>query len=246
MGTTTKRVAKYNTHNNSFTKETFPVTGMTCAGCAVSVESVLKSSDGVKDAGVNYATQTGWAEFDHSKTTPERLRNVIRSIGYDIIIDEEDPQQMQEELQRKSYRNLKVRTLWSALLSAPVVIVGMFFMNMPYAGWIMMTFATPVVFWFGRKFFINAWKQATHRKANMDTLVALSTGIAWVFSTFNVIYPEYWHQYGLHAHVYFEVAAMIILFISLGKLLEEKAKSRTSSAIKKIDRTSAKDRHTCR
>lgn len=98
----------------------------------------------------------------------------------------------------------------------------------------MMVLATPVVFFLGRNFFINAWKQAKHHKANMDTLVALSTGIAWLFSAFNTIYPEFWHQRGLHAHVYFEAAAVVIAFISLGKLLEEKAKSNTSSAIKKL------------
>jgi Cu2+-exporting ATPase len=116
----------------------------------------------------------------------------------------------------------------------PVVIIGMFFMDMPYGNYIMMAFATPVVFFLGRNFFVNAWKQARHGKANMDTLVALSTGIAWLFSTFNTLYPEFWHERGLHAHVYFEAAAVVIAFISLGKLLEEKAKSNTSSAIKKL------------
>jgi Cu2+-exporting ATPase len=110
----------------------------------------------------------------------------------------------------------------------------MFFMDIPYANYIMMALATPVVFYFGRSFFINAWKQATHRKANMDTLVALSTGIAYLFSAFNTFYPEFWHARGLHAHVYFEAAAVVIAFISLGKMLEEKAKSNTSSAIKKL------------
>lgn len=218
----------------SIVKQIFPVTGMTCAGCAISVESMLKSAVGVRDAGVNFANHTAWAEFDQSKTSPQTLQNTIRSVGYDIIIDSEDPQQLQQELQLKHYEDLKKRTILSALLSVPVVIVGMFFMNLPYGNWIMMVFATPVVFWFGRKFFINAWKQARHRKANMDTLVALSTGIAWLFSAFNTIYPQFWHQFGLHVHVYFEAAVMIVVFISLGKLLEEKAKSNTSSAIKKL------------
>lgn len=207
---------------------------MTCAACAVSVESMLKSAEGVKDAGVNFANQTAWAQYDETKTTPQKLQSTIRSIGYDIIIDAEDPQQVQQDLQLKQYKDLKKRTIWSTILSAPMVVIGMFYMNMPYGTWIMMALSTPVVFWFGRKFFINAWKQAKHRKANMDTLVALSTGIAWLFSAFNTVYPEFWHQRGLHAHVYFEVASMIIVFISIGKLLEEKAKSNTSSAIKKL------------
>src|SRR5690606_12526507 len=95
-------------------------------------------------------------------------------------------------------------------------------------------FSTPVVLWLGRDFFINAWKQAKHRSANMDTLVALSTGIAYVFSVFNMFFADFWHQWGLHAHVYFEAAAVMIAFILLGKLLEEKEKGKTSTAIKKL------------
>jgi Cu2+-exporting ATPase len=215
-------------------KATFPVLEMTCAACAVSVESMLKSTQGVLDAGVNFANQSAWVTYDPDIATPQTLQNAIRAIGYDLVIDTENQQEVKETAQRKAYEALKQRTIWSSLLSLPVVIIGMFFMNMPYANWIMMVLATPVVFYFGRSFFVNAWKQARFRKANMDTLVALSTGIAWLFSAFNTIYPEYWHQRGLHAHVYFEAAAVIIAFISLGKLLEERAKSNTSSAIRKL------------
>ena len=105
---------------------------------------------------------------------------------------------------------------------------------MPYANPIMWFFSTPVVLWLGRDFFINAWKQAKHRSANMDTLVALSTGIAYLFSVFNMLYPEFWEQRGLQAHVYFEAAAVIIAFILIGRLLEERAKGGTSAAIKKL------------
>ncbi|MBW7892284.1 MAG: copper-translocating P-type ATPase, partial [Chitinophagaceae bacterium] len=119
-------------------------------------------------------------------------------------------------------------------LSLPVVVIGMFFMDMPYGNEVMWAFATPVVLWLGKDFFINAWKQAKHRSANMDTLVALSTGIAYLFSVFNTLFADFWHQRGLHAHVYFEAAAVIIAFILLGKLLEERAKGNTSSAIKKL------------
>ncbi|HRC92429.1 MAG TPA: copper-translocating P-type ATPase, partial [Bacteroidia bacterium] len=107
-------------------------------------------------------------------------------------------------------------------------------MDLSYANEIMWLFSTPVVLWFGKDFFINAWKQAKHRSANMDTLVALSTGIAYLFSVFNMLFPQFWHQRGLHAHVYFEAAAVIVAFILLGKMLEEKAKGKTSSAIKKL------------
>jgi P-type Cu2+ transporter len=223
------------THKKASTiKETFPVLEMTCAACAVSVESMLKSVAGVQDAGVNFANQSAWVVYDPAVATVDILRNTVRSIGYDLVIDKENQQEAKEESQRRHYRHLKQRTIWSIVLSLPIVIIGMFFMNMPYGNWIMMTLATPVVFYLGRHFFANAFKQAKHRKANMDTLVALSTGIAWLFSAFNTIYPEFWHQRGLHAHVYFEAAAVVIAFISLGKLLEEKAKSNTSSAIKKL------------
>ncbi|GHB87582.1 heavy metal translocating P-type ATPase [Persicitalea jodogahamensis] len=214
-------------------KETFPVLGMTCAGCAASVESMLKSTEGVYDAGVNYANQTAWVEYEDS-VKPEDLQNAVRSVGYDLVVDVEDPRQVQQEIQQKQYEELKKRTIWASLLSLPIVVIGMFFMDMPYANWIMMALATPVVFYFGRSFFSNAYKQAKFGKANMDTLVAVSTGIAYLFSAFNTFYPQFWERQGLPAHVYFEAAAVIIAFILLGKLLEERAKSNTSSAIKKL------------
>lgn len=215
-------------------KETFPVLEMTCAACAVSVESMLQSVPGVSNAGVNFANQTAWVEYDAARVTHQQLQAAVRSIGYDLVIDTGNKTEVQQQAQRKHYQQLKQRTLWASLLSLPVVVIGMFFMNMPYANWIMLILATPVVFYFGRSFFVNAWKQARHRKANMDTLVALSTGIAWLFSTFNTIYPAFWHHRGLHPHVYFEAAAVVIAFISLGKLLESKATSNTSTALKKL------------
>lgn len=215
-------------------RENFPVLEMTCAACAVSVESMLKATTGVKDAGVNFANQTAWVEYDNTIAKPVDLQNAVRSIGYDLVMDVEDPQAVQEESQRRHYAEVKNRTIWSSILALPVVIIGMFFMDMPYGQHISMLLSAPVVFYFGRNFFINAWKQARHRKANMDTLVALSTGIAFLFSVFNTFFPEFWHARGLHAHVYYEAAAVVIAFISLGKLLEERAKSNTSSAIKKL------------
>lgn len=229
-----KELGKKNGNNGRYMRETFPVLEMTCAACAVSVESMLKSTAGVKDAGVNFANQTAWVEYDSHQAKPADLQNSVRSLGYDLVVDAEDPHAVQEEAQRKHYEEVKKRTIWSTVLSIPVVIIGMFFMNMPYGTYISMALAAPVVFYFGRNYFVTAWKQARHGKANMDTLVALSTGIAFLFSTFNTFFPEFWHARGLHAHVYFEAAAVVIAFISLGKLLEEKAKSNTSSAIKKL------------
>lgn len=216
------------------TKETFPVLEMSCASCAASVASMLQSVPGVQDASVNYADQTAQVAYDTDSVTPQALRNVIRSIGYDLVIETDNREQIQEQAQLQHYKDLKHRTIAALLLSAPVVAIGMFFMDIPYANWIMLVLSTPVIFYFGRQFFVNAWKQASHRKANMDTLVALSTGIAWIFSVFNTVNPDYWHARGLHAHVYFEAAAVVVAFISLGRLLEERAKSNTSAALKKL------------
>ncbi|HEY0656439.1 MAG TPA: heavy metal translocating P-type ATPase [Chryseosolibacter sp.] len=215
-------------------KETFPVLDMSCAACAVSVESMLKATPGVNDAAVNYANQTAWVEYDPQKAKPQDLQKSVRSIGYDLVVDTEDPQAVQEESQRKHYEEVKTRTIWSSILAVPVVVIGMFFMDIPYGTYISLALTAPVVFYFGRSFFINAWKQGRHGRANMDTLVALSTGIAFLFSAFNTFFPEFWHARGLHAHVYYEAAAVVVAFISLGKLLEERAKSNTSSAIKKL------------
>jgi P-type Cu2+ transporter len=215
-------------------KTTFPVLEMSCAACAVSVESMLNTTKGVVNASVNFANQSAQVEYDPLIAQPADLQNSVRAIGYDLIIDVEDPQRLKEEAQEKHYKEVKNRTIYSSLLAFPVVVLGMFFMDLPYASYISMFLSAPVVFYFGRNFFTNAWRQGKHGKANMDTLVALSTGIAFIFSAFNTFFPEFWHARGLHAHVYYEAAAVVIAFISLGKLLEEKAKSNTSSAIKKL------------
>lgn len=216
-------------------KKSFPVLQMTCASCAVSVESMLKAQQGVLDASVNYANAKVSIEFIPGIVQTESLRSAVQSIGYDLLIDESaSNDETVENIQKEKFIKLKKKTYWALALSTPVVIIGMFFMSMPYANEIMWVFSTPVILWLGRDFYINAWKQAKHRSANMDTLVALSTGVAYVFSVFNTLFPHFWHERGLHAHVYFEAAAVIIAFILLGKLLEEKAKGNTSSAIKKL------------
>jgi len=216
-------------------KKSFPVLQMTCASCAVSVESIIKSQAGVVDVSVNYANAKISVEFIPSLVKVESFRKAVQSIGYDLLIDESTSgDETIEQIQEKNFKTLKKKTYWALILSIPVVVIGMFFMNMPFANEIMWFLSTPVLFWLGSDFYINAWKQAKHRSANMDTLVALSTGVAYIFSVFNTLFPEFWHEKGLHAHVYFEAASVIIGFILLGKLLEEKAKGNTSSAIKKL------------
>jgi len=216
-------------------KKTFPVLEMTCASCAVSVESILKSQQGVVGAFVNFATATVVVEYIPGVVEPIDLKKAVQSVGYDLLVEKnKDEANAIENLQLEKFALLKKKTIWALVLSAPLVIIGMFFMNMPYANILMWVLSSPVVLWLGRDFFKNAWKQAKHRTANMDTLVALSTGVAYLFSVFNTLFPEFWHQKGLHPHVYFEAAAVVIAFILLGKLLEEKAKGNTSSAIKKL------------
>ncbi|WP_158826979.1 heavy metal translocating P-type ATPase [Mucilaginibacter lacusdianchii] len=213
---------------------TFPVTGMTCAGCAASVESMISSQQGVEKAEVNYASQSVKVAFHPEIIKPSEFQKAVQSVGYDLILDTENGKALQEEAQQTHYQHLKTKLLWAAALTVPVVLLGMFFMDLPYANYCMLALTAPVLFIFGRNFFVGAWKQARHARANMDTLVALSTGIAFLFSLFNTLYPEFWHKRGLHAHVYYEAAAVVIVFILLGKLLEERAKSNTSSAIKKL------------
>lgn len=215
--------------------QSFPVLGMTCASCASSAESIVQHLEGVVKASVNFATGNLTVDYLSDITNAETLQKAVQSVGYDLLIEDETKQQETlEAIHEKKFHTLKRKTIWAVILSLPVVVIGMFFMNMPYADPIMWAFSTPVVLWLGRDFFINAWKQAKHRSANMDTLVALSTGIAYVFSVFNMLFADFWLKRGLEAHVYFEAAAVIIAFILLGKLLEEKAKGNTSSAIKKL------------
>ncbi|WP_131536582.1 heavy metal translocating P-type ATPase [Pedobacter nototheniae] len=211
-----------------------PVLGMSCAACAVSVESMIAAQPGVDKAEVNYATQSVKVLYHADQVQPVDFQKAIQSVGYDLILDVESGREKQEEVQRSNYESLKKRMIASSILTIPVVIIGMFLMDMPYANYIMLALTTPILFVFGKNFFINAYKQAKFGKANMDTLVALSTGIAYLFSVFNTFFPEFWHSRGLHPHVYFEAAAVVIVFIMLGKLLEESAKSNTSSAIKKL------------
>ena len=213
-------------------KNNFPVSGMSCAACAARVEKVLNGCQGVRTAGVNFAASTANVEYDSDTCTPEILQQIVRDAGYDLILDSSADALEKEQAER--YHALRQRTLWAVILSLPVVIIGMFFMNMPYANIIMFLLSTPVVFWLGRQFFIGAWRQLRHRTANMDTLVALSTGIAWLFSVANMLFPDYWMSKGIHPHVYFEASAVIIAFILIGRLLESKAKGNTSSAIRKL------------
>jgi len=212
-----------------------PVLNMTCAACASSTQNILSYVPGVISASVNYGNGKGNIEFLPGIVAPSDMKNSLQEIGYDLLLDEEESSFARvEEIEKANYKKLRSHTIWSILLAIPLVIVGMFFMDVPYANAIMLILATPILFVFGKRFFVGAWKQAKHRSANMDTLVALSTGIAYLFSLFNMLYPQFWESRGLEAHVYFEAAGVIVAFILLGKMLEARAKGNTSDAIKKL------------
>lgn len=209
--------------------------GMSCASCSARVEKTLNHQSGVKKAAVNYASATVTVEYDPTSCSSEALQQAVQAAGYDLLIKQDgNTLEEAEEAHNKKFSALKFRTTWAIILSVPVVIIGMLFMDIPYANPIMWALSTPVVFWLGRGFFTSAWKQLQHGSANMDTLVAISTGTAYLFSLFNMLFPDFWLSRGIHPHVYFEAASVIIAFILLGRLLEEKAKGNTSTAIKKL------------
>lgn len=220
--------------SQSTVRKQFPVTGMSCASCAANIETALNKQAGVLHAMVNLASEAATVEYDPQIVQPSVLREVITSIGYDLITDEsEKAREELENLHMKRYRAMKRRTTLALILAVPLLLVSMVFMNIPYSHFIMWALATPIM-WTGRPFFINAWKHARHRTVSMDTLVSLSTGIAYLFSAFNTIMPGFWLIHGIEAHVYFEAAGVVIALVQLGKLLEERAKANTSSAIKKL------------
>lgn len=218
--------------NPTITKN-FPVLHLSCAACAVSTESTLQYLPGVSQASVNFANATAQVTYDPAQVDPTAMKTALQALGYDLLIEDNAAQSF-EDHQQQHVKTLQRKTIAALILAAPLVVIGMFFMDIPYANYIMWALATPFIFYFGTPFYVNAWKQARHRKANMDTLVALSTGVAYIFSVCNTRWPGYWHAQGLHAPVYFEAAAVVIAFILLGKWLEEKAKGGTASAIKKL------------
>ena len=221
-------------------KEQFPVTNLSCASCALQVEKTLLQQNGVVSASVNYANHMATVEYQPEQVDAIHLKTAVQAAGYDLMVfpKEDDAAQSPEEMlaatQQQYFLSLRKKVAGALILAIPLAIIGMFFMDWSYANYVMWLLSTPMIFYFGRQFFSGAWKQFKHRSANMDTLVAISTGTAYVFSVFNTLFPDFWHRRGIHPHVYFEAAGVVIAFILLGKLLEEKAKNNTGSAIKKL------------
>jgi Cu2+-exporting ATPase len=209
-----------------------PVLEMSCAVCAGNVESTVQALSGVEKASVNFAAGTLTVTYNPSVITLEVMQAAVQAAGYDLIVEAEDPVAMQEEKARMHYKILRRNTIGAWTLSIPLALLGMVFMHVPLGNWIMMVLALAIMIFFGRSFYVNGVRHALKGKANMDTLVALSTSIAFLFSLFNTLYPGFWLGKGLEPHVYYEASGVIIAFVLLGKLMEERAKNSTSSAIK--------------
>lgn len=213
-------------------KSEYPVLGMSCASCVAHVQKTLSTQPGVTNVNVNLANTTAYIEYIPSITSPQNLKKAVDDAGYELVIEEKENKI--EEIQSKHIQSLWHNTIIAIILSVPLVIIAMFFHNMAYANYIMWVLATPIVFILGKSFFTNAWKQLKHKSSNMDTLVALSTGIAYLFSVFNTMFPSFWTDRGLEPHVYFEVSGVVVTFVLLGRYLEARAKGNTTNAIKQL------------
>src|SRR5574344_1087895 len=220
-------------NKNNVTRN-FPVLNLHCAGCAARAEQILSSQKGVARASVNFASLSAVVDYNPSEVSPQNLQKAVREGGYDLVIEDDDESHRTEQLRAAYSRSLKLNLIGAASLTIPILIIGMALPDYAWKPWLLGLLATPVVFLMGREFFKSAWTQLLHRTSNMDTLVALSTGIAYLFSLSNLLFSSYWIARGVQPQVYFESAAGIITFILLGRWLEDKAKSNTATAIKKL------------
>lgn len=213
--------------------KSFKISGMHCASCALNIQKSLDKAEGVKEAQVNYANEEARVVYQENKTNPEALALIVSSLGYKANFQEQ-----QQELEAERFRELdqlKQKLILSGslfLLLMLSMIPGLpSFLSNP---WLMWVLATPVQFWAGKRFYKSALQALKNFNANMDTLVALGTSVAYFFSVFVTIFKDFFQNQGIDAHVYFEASAGIIFFILLGKYLETKAKARTSSAIREL------------
>lgn len=215
-------------------KKTFPVLNMHCAGCANNVERTVRKLPGVIEASVNFAANTLAVSYQGDKLTPGDIRAAVLAAGYDLIIEENRKEERRMEEQHKQYLRLKRKVMGAWILVVPLLVFSMVWMHVPYSNEIQLVLAVPVLLFFGSDFYTGAWKQLKMGRSNMDTLVALSTSIAFLFSLFNTLFPGFWYSRGLEPHVYYEASAVIVAFVLTGKLMEERAKGNTSAAIRKL------------
>jgi Cu2+-exporting ATPase len=212
------------------TKITARILNMSCAGCAVNVQKILQKQPGVISADVNFAARTAAISYDKALTGIPKLQKALREIGYDLAVAPKDGDELPEQAEKQRYRLLKARTFIALFLSAGLMVLSMTPLSgLSWARYAEGTLATAVLFVCGRPFFTDAFRQAKHRRMNMNTLVALSTATAYLFSMFGLLYPQF-----PTSGLYFETAGVLTAFILAGKLLEEKAGRRTSAAVKKL------------
>ncbi len=212
---------------------------MGCAACVARVQGTIKNLQGVSECNVSLASNSAQVDYNPQIITPAQIKKAVQDAGYDLIVvegdDSDDEADSEAERQREDFLRSLKRDMWIALIMALLVmLLGMGFRDFPGKGFILWALATPVVFWCGRRFITTAWKQLKKGSASMDTLVALSILISYLFSVFNLLFPEVWTSRGLEAHLYFESSTMIVAFILIGRFLEEKAKHSTSSAIRSL------------
>ncbi|MDR2810461.1 MAG: heavy metal translocating P-type ATPase [Tannerellaceae bacterium] len=210
-----------------------PVLEMGCAGCADTVENIVKKLHGVESASVNFASGMLTVSYRPADIGLHTMQAAVEDAGYKLIIDD-NPLDAKEKTDKQRYKKLKQRTIGAWALSVPLLLMGMVFMHLPYAHLIMMLLALGIMAGFGQSFYVNGVRHAMHGNANMDTLVALSTSIAFLFSLFNTLYPQFWMERGTQPQIYYESAGVIIAFVLLGKFLEERAKNSAASAIRKL------------
>lgn len=206
---------------------------MSCASCASSVESMLRSTEGVVQAVVNYASAEVRVKWDEHLVAPEGLDKSLRSVGYELVWNESVSES--EQVRESKLQQTKSKTFWAIVLAIPVFVQGMFFEHAGvYWQYASMLLTLVIMVYSGQGFYVNAWKRLRHGQTNMDTLVALSTAVAFVISAVNTVYPKLALSYQLTPDVYFESAAVIIAFVLLGKFFEERAKERSGDAIRQL------------
>ena len=216
-------------------KKTIAILGMMCAGCSARVEQKLNALDGIQTAAVNLSARTALVEYDPQQITLEQMKDELGKIGYDMVIEED---RNVEAIEHRAFLRLrnKVLTSWLfALLLMGISMKGMGNVSQSFSNQTMLIIALLNLIYCGRQFFVSAWKQLMHRSANMDTLVALSTGISFLFSAFNTFFgQQVWGSRGIEWHTWFDASVMIITFVLTGRLLEESAKNGTASAIRDL------------
>lgn len=225
-------------------KKTIAVIGMACAGCAANVERRLNELNGISSAAVNFAARTALVEYDPKVITPQMMKEEIIKAGYDLVIDEDESV---AAIERHAYSQLLRRMAASWVFAALTMGISMRWLNVgstSAANQTMLIIALVNIAYCGRVFYVNAWRQLMHKTANMDTLVAMSTLISFLFSVFNTFWGDsFWGSRGIENHTYYDASVMIITFVLTGRVLEERAKSSTASAIRALMGMAPKTAH---